>query len=754
MSQLERASTEPLIPGGRSTRLRGANGGSGRLEVHNGPLDGDALAALFPDFSNGGELVGLATWAGSRQVGQVEARAASLGLPALALDCGLLRIPPWREGAAAVVSVTAVAISGPASPADMLCPVRVLATPGWEMPALLARAAAARRELVSRQVGGSWWHSGELPAEDGFVLVDAMGTGPIAASVLRTMLQAALAENAARKVVILAPHPFARSDLLADAIARGATVLARPVDPWAAIVRAERVYAAGGEIGFLALLAGRAVHCFDESFYSGWGPTLDDPRVPQRSFRRTVDEIFAGACLVATRYLDPYRKTASSIEQILSILADWRPIESANRRVAVLVGMSFWKRRRVTDFFRSSAGTPVFRRTSTGALKAAGGDADQAVAVWASRMPAGLVEAAARQKIALIRVEDGFIRSVGLGSDFVPAASLVLDRSGMHYDPGVRSELELLLLEAEFDAALIARASALIDRLVARGITKYNLRVSGSSVEFPAFEFPPGRRRILVPGQVEDDLSVRLGGGDIRGNLDLLACVRAANPDAFILYKPHPDVEAGHRTGAIPDRRAREFADRIVRDISTAALLGEIDELHTLTSLAGFEALLRGRRVVVYGRPFYGGWGLTADVAAIDRGRRLALEELVAGALILYPRYLDPVTRLPCSPEIVLERLDAPELWRPGPLILARRIQGLAGRAWRRVAGIRNRASLLPRPSQRHEPEQPDSVAEHSRVKHGEDPKRQAPVDQPVDPAHDQGRRARPSSGEIGFPKR
>ena len=37
--------------------------------------------------------------------------------------------------------------------------------------------------------------------------------------------------------------------------------------------------------------------------------------------------------------------------------------------------------------------------------------------------------------IALIRVEDGFVRSVGLGSDFVPAASLVLDAGGMHYDP-------------------------------------------------------------------------------------------------------------------------------------------------------------------------------------------------------------------------------------------------------------------------------------------------------------------------------
>jgi capsular polysaccharide export protein len=167
--------------------------------------------------------------------------------------------------------------------------------------------------------------------------------------------------------------------------------------------------------------------------------------------------------------------------------------------------------------------------------------------------------------------------------------------------------------------------------------------------------------------------------------------VRRANPDAFILYKPHPDVEAGHRRGAIPDQRAREFADAIVRGSSTAALLGGIDELHTLTSLAGFEALLRRRRVVVYGRPFYAGWGLTidhaGDLAGGGRGRRLALEQLVAGALILYPRYLDPVTRLPCPPEIILERLEASALWRPGPLVIGRRWQGMLGRGWNRLAG-------------------------------------------------------------------
>ena len=60
----------------------------------------------------------------------------------------------------------------------------------------------------------------------------------------------------------------------------------------------------------------------------------------------------------------------------------------------------------------------------------------------------------------LIRVEDGFVRSVGLGSDFLPPASLVLDRRGMYFDPRTKSDLETLLCETEFDPPLLARARA------------------------------------------------------------------------------------------------------------------------------------------------------------------------------------------------------------------------------------------------------------------------------------------------------
>lgn len=553
---------------------------------------------------------------------------------------GLLRAMPRGNGLAARVSI-------------MGDPALVLAERGWETAELLERASAARRALVAAEVGGAWWgEAPSLPAGGGYALVARDGGDLAAVAAMRDAARAG--DDRARIVEIAAGN----------------------CDPWPALAGAERVYTLGGEIGFLALLAGKNVSCFAPAFYSGWGVTADAPAIPRRPFGRTVDEIFAAACLVATQCFDPFRETPAAFEEALAIVAEWRRLDRTNRRIAVCVGMSFWKRRRVAEFLRSGAGVPAFRRSAAGAVAAARRRKSGAIAAWTSRLPAGLEAAARTAGVALIRVEDGFVRSVGLGSDFLPPASLVLDGRGMYFDPSVRSDLEILLCETAFTAPLLARARRLADQLVHRGVTKYNL-----GRRAPPIEWPPGRRRILVPGQVEDDLSVLLGGGGIRGNLELLARVRQAAPDAFILYKPHPDVVAGHRKGAVAEAEVRRFADAVATEAATATLLGEIDELHTLTSLAGFEALLRGRRVVVYGRPWYAGWGLTEDVPAVERGRRLSLEELVAGALILYPRYLDPLTRLPCGPEIVIERLDHPELWRAGSLVRARRLQG-AARRW------------------------------------------------------------------------
>ena len=224
---------------------------------------------------------------------------------------------------------------------------------------------------------------------------------------------------------------------------------------------------------------------------------------------------------------------------------------------------------------------------------------------------------------------------MGLGADLVRPLSWVVDGQGLYYDATRPSALETLLQTTAFDDALRARARALRQRLVAGGVSKYNVGRGGWTPP------PDGRPVVLVPGQVETDASIALGAPGLRGNLALLAAVRAARPDAHLVYKPHPDVMARLREGGGSPQAFARLCDEVVGEVPITALLPQVDEVHVLTSLAGFEALLRGRRVVAWGLPFYAGWGLTEDRLSLPRRqRRLTLDELVAGVLLLYPTYV------------------------------------------------------------------------------------------------------------------
>jgi capsular polysaccharide export protein len=216
------------------------------------------------------------------------------------------------------------------------------------------------------------------------------------------------------------------------------------------------------------------------------------------------------------------------------------------------------------------------------------------------------------------------------------------------------------------------RARELRRLIVEAGIGKYG---RGKA----AVARPDGNRRlILVPGQVEDDRAVQAGGCGLVSNLDLLRKVREDAPDAYILYKPHPDVVAGHRRGSIPERLCLRHADEVVGEVPIGSLIETVDEVHVNTSLAGFEALLRLKPVTTHGVPFYAGWGLTRDLGPVPsrRTRLRTLDELVAAVLLLYPRYLDPVTGLPCPAEIVVSRLSVEPDADPGVVVAMRRLQG------------------------------------------------------------------------------
>ena len=436
------------------------------------------------------------------------------------------------------------------------------------------------------------------------------------------------------------------------------------VDPWWLAERSTEFRAgAGQELVLVAALLGKPLRLGGEGSFAGLDGTASGLR-----------KVIHRNLLAGQTYRCPFTGKPISALEAVSLLADWRQLIHANRGISAVFGVARWKRATMTALLWGGSAVP-WRRAGDLAGLAAGTKA----LVWAAKVPPNLPQQLAAQGVAVGEVEDGFIRSAGLGADCVPPLSVIVDHQGAHFDPSRASTLEQLLAQGDFTPKILARAAKLREALVAGGISKYAQGAAGAEAK-PA----SGKRRVLVAGQVEDDRAMLLGGAGC-DNRQLLERARALEPDAELIYKPHPDVEAGHRRGAIPDAEALQWADRIDRQSPIAALLGEVDGLHVISSLAGFEALCRGVAVTTHGVPFYVGWGLTRDLAKLPdrRGAGRTLDELVAATLITYPRYLDPVTRLPCPVEVLVQRMAAGEARVGSALVWARRAQGRV----RRVLG-------------------------------------------------------------------
>lgn len=377
-----------------------------------------------------------------------------------------------------------------------------------------------------------------------------------------------------------------------------------------------------------------------------------------------VAELVAPA--LSCRFASPFGTDELSAAEAIALCAHWRALIDANRNIGAALGFAFWKQEAVGALLWGGDAPVAFVRTLPRDL------GSRAVALWRSKAPAGALSALEAAGNPVVEVEDGFLRSQGLGADCVPPLSITVDRLGAYFDPAQPSELERLLEEGPFSPLELERARKLRAAIIAARLGKYEQ--GGDALPRPAGT----RRHILVPGQVEDDRSVQTGGCGLDSNLELLRRVRAAAPDAYIIYKPHPDVLAGHRKGTIPAADAAMLADEIATDTPISSLLEMVDEVHVNTSLAGFEALLRGKKVTTHGVPFYAGWGLTTDLGPVPARRtaQRSLDELVAATLLLYPRYLDPVSGLPCPAEVVVARLSAGQTRQGGAVVRARRLQG------------------------------------------------------------------------------
>jgi len=540
-----------------------------------------------------------------------------------------------------------------------------------------------KKHRVSKYNGAAEYE-GALP--DSYVLVidqtfgDAsIDYGLADAASFERMLKAALAENP-HSTIFVKTHPDTKTraktgyfDLNKLEANFRIEIITSPCHPVRLIENAEAVYTVTSQVGFEAIIWGKPVRTFGMPFYAGWGLTDDELPAPERREKVTPEQLIYAALVKYPRYIDPMTGQRCEVERAIAYIALQRQKRLEFPGKVLAVGLSRWKRAFVFKFLLGS--DVIFAKRFRTTPRSAEGNT---FAVWGSVPVSNLPKSA-----NLLRIEDGFLRSSGLGANLVRPLSLVIDDVGIYYDATRPSRLELILNGQKLTDEELSRAKQLRGKIINLQITKYNLG-RGTWIRPPSAD-----RVVLVVGQVETDASIKLGSPDVQSNLSLLRRVRELHPDAYLVYKPHPDVLAGLRNKGLGEDEASLYCNEVLtNNVSIDDLLPKINEVHTMTSLMGLEALMRGVKVTCHGLPFYAGWGLTEDKLACDRRqRRLSLDELVYGALIAYPRYFNYERNCFVDPEHTLDDLAKWALSGPTTRRWYRKLLRVVRVSWLKLKG-------------------------------------------------------------------
>ena len=496
---------------------------------------------------------------------------------------------------------------------------------------------AFRKQGISKY---NWSMSVDTSAyQDGVLLVDqsrgdaSMKYGGLDISDFSRLFDDALADHP-ESIIYIKTHPdrhfrrkkscFSDKQLSHPSV----QLLSADLSPADCFKFCSKVYVGTSLMGMEALIHGCEVVTYGWNFYTGWGLTTDRGRepLPPRARQHSLIELFQACYIDYAHYYDPNTLEPCDLSRIMDHIALQKRQWEMCRGSWSLAHLNPWQRRVLPRFIQG----PQTQMSTT--------DSADYELVWGtSKDPEELKSSIA----SIIHVEDGFIRSKGLGANFHLPLSLVFDDIGIYYDARSPSRLEQNLNSTQYSPEQLSEARELCHFLCENKITKYQLGIE--DVKLPAEA--TGKKVILIPGQVDSDASIKYGSPRLKNNKELLEEVRAQHPDAYICYKPHPDLLSGAR----PDKPLwpgiENQVDHLVQQGDIISWIEAVDEVHTLTSTVGFEALMRNKPVFTYGLPFYAGWGLTVDW--LDCERRTAtrtLEELIYTVLIEYPTYLNPKT--------------------------------------------------------------------------------------------------------------
>ena len=279
----------------------------------------------------------------------------------------------------------------------------------------------------------------------------------------------------------------------------------------------------------------------------------------------------------------------------------------------------------------------------------------------ASKSNVALAAAAARGEVPLVTCEDGFLRSADTWANYAApdryrhGCSVIFDTVGFYYDATRPSGIENMLNDPNFAVSeeQSREAKRLIGRIVSAKLTKYNHQPI-----FTPDVGRRGRRKVLVVDQSYGDFAIKKGWGSDQTFADMLEDAKRENPDADIIVKTHPDTMTGKRGGYYTDVKEEGNVFRMTAPVNPYSLMEIVDKVYVCSTQMGFEALMAGKEVHVYGMPFYAGWGLTIDKQKNSRRtNRRTLEEMFHIFYLLYTHWVDIETGKPCAIDKAIDNL-------------------------------------------------------------------------------------------------
>ncbi|BFM01538.1 capsular polysaccharide biosynthesis protein [Psychrobacter alimentarius] len=221
--------------------------------------------------------------------------------------------------------------------------------------------------------------------------------------------------------------------------------------------------------------------------------------------------------------------------------------------------------------------------------------------IWGYKAPPYFIEYVRAQGLDIFFLEDGFIRSGPDDDSSTPPLSIVMDSQAPYFDTTRPNDLTDLIANFDFeqDGYDEALAQEMLDYYVSHRVSKYNHQ---PYIDVTPIYGTKDRERILVLGQVPHDDSLKYGGGKDFTLLDVVKKAISENPNAQIIVKPHPmTLDNPNIVSTLIELDCLV----LTQSIHLVDALETIDHVYTITSLGGFEALLRGIKVTTLGQPFY-----------------------------------------------------------------------------------------------------------------------------------------------------